>query len=161
MSSHLGAIRRVVEAFERSDWTEIDVRSGGVRVHLATGAPSARSTAHDETGGSPPGAAIDDACAAPPAPTPPAAPAPPPGTHVVVAPSPGIFWRAPEPGASPFIALGDLVDASVTVCIVEVMKLMNHLKAGVSGEVVAVYGENGVTVQQGDVLIAIAPSGPS
>ena len=37
MSSSLDAIRRVVEAFERSDWSEIDVRSGDVRVHLATG----------------------------------------------------------------------------------------------------------------------------
>ncbi len=66
------------------------------------------------------------------------APALPAGAHVVVSPSPGIFWRSPEPGAPPFADIGDVVDASATVCIVEVMKLMNHVKAGVSGEVVAV-----------------------
>ena len=80
------------------------------------------------------------------------------GAHVVVSPSPGILWRSPEPGAPPFADVGDVVDASATVCIVEVMKLMNHVKAGVSGEVVAVYVENGVAVQKGEPLFAIAPS---
>jgi biotin carboxyl carrier protein len=47
------------------------------------------------------------------------------------------------------------------VCIVEVMKLMTHVKAGVTGEVVAVYGKNGVSVQKGEALFAIAPSEPS
>jgi biotin carboxyl carrier protein len=76
----------------------------------------------------------------------------------VVAPSPGIFWRSPEPGAPPFADVGDTIDASATVCIVEVMKLMNHLKAEVGGTVVAVYGVNGVAVQKGEPLFAIAPS---
>ena len=86
---------------------------------------------------------------------------PPAGAHVVVSPSPGIFWRSPEPGLPPFADLGHTVDASATVCIIEVMKLMNHVKAGVSGEVVAVYGENGVAIQKGQALFAIAPPGSS
>ncbi|RPI05274.1 MAG: acetyl-CoA carboxylase, biotin carboxyl carrier protein, partial [Actinobacteria bacterium] len=77
--------------------------------------------------------------------------------HVVVSPSPGIFWRSPEPGLPPFADLGLSVDASATVCIVEVMKLMNHVKAGVSGDVVAVYCDNGVAVRKGQALFAIAP----
>jgi biotin carboxyl carrier protein len=79
---------------------------------------------------------------------------------VVVSPSPGIFWRSPEPGAPPFADVGDTIDASATVCIVEVMKLMNHLKADVDGTVVAVYGVNGVAVEKGQPLFAIAPSTP-
>ena len=74
----------------------------------------------------------------------------------MVAPSPGIFWRSPEPGLPAFADVGDVVEASATVCIVEVMKLMNHVKAGVSGEVVAVYCDNGVAVQKGQALFAIA-----
>jgi acetyl-CoA carboxylase biotin carboxyl carrier protein len=161
VSSDLEAIRRVVDAFERSDWAEIDVRTGGVRVHLAACDPSgvpAGPRAGDRTA-SPASTAAPDAAAvrAPSADAP--APELPPGTHVVVSPSPGICWRSPEPGAPHFVDVGDDIDASATVCIVEVMKLMSHLKAGVSGRVVAVYGENGVAVEQGQPLFAIAPPG--
>ena len=83
------------------------------------------------------------------------------GAHVVVSPSPGILWRSPQPGAPPFADIGDVVDASSTVGIVEVMKLMTHVKAGVSGEIVAVCVDNGVAVQKGAPLFAIAPSGSS
>ncbi len=79
----------------------------------------------------------------------------------MVTPSPGVFWRAPEPGLPPFVDVGDVVDASATVCIIEVMKLMNHLKAGVSGTVVAVYGRNGEAVGKGEAMFAISPSGPT
>lgn len=156
MSSAEEAIKRVVEAFERSDWSEIDIRSGDLRVHLSTVAAQSPPTAVPIAAGRP---EPDDAAA--PEPDPPATPsaAPPPtGAHVVVAPSPGILWRSPEPGLPPFADVGQTVDASATMCIIEVMKLMNHVKAGVSGEVVAVYGENGVVVHNGQALFAIAPS---
>ena len=107
------------------------------RLAAATGRP-----APDDAGDDPAGAATDRPATA-------SATPPPTGAHVVVSPSPGILWRSPEPGAPPFADVGDVVDASATVCIVEVMKLMNHVKAGVSGEVVAVYVENGVAVQKG------------
>lgn len=156
MSDPVEAIRRVVAAFERSDWTEIDVRWGDVRVHLSTrddGSAHAASTA---------GTLLERPT---PAEAPEPAPArvevvPPEGAHVVVAPTPGIFWRAPEPGAPPFAEVGERVEAAATVCIVEVMKLMNHLKAGARGEVLAVYAGNGEPVAQGQPLFAIAPSGP-
>lgn len=156
VSSDLEAIKRVVDAFERSDWAEIDVRSGGVRVHLAAGSPSgsavtpAFAPAVARADGTP--APVDRVADA-------VAPALPAGAHVVVSPSPGICWRSPEPGAPHFVDVGDEIDGSATLCIVEVMKLMSHLKAGVSGRVVAVYGENGVAVEQGQPLFAIAPSG--
>jgi acetyl-CoA carboxylase biotin carboxyl carrier protein len=158
-SSDLEAIKRVVAAFERSDWAEIDVRAGGVRVHIAAGDPSGSAVAAPGIGArrpADPAAANvtataveqhDDLVALPP------------GAHVVVSPSPGICWRSPEPGAPHFVDLGDEIDESATVCIVEVMKLMSHLKAGVSGRVVAVYGENGVAVELGQPLFAIAPTG--
>ena len=76
-----------------------------------------------------------------------------------MSPSPGIFWRSPEAGLPPFADAGHPGVAAATVCIVEVMKLMNHVKAGVSGVVVAVYVENGAAVHKGQALFAIAPSG--
>jgi acetyl-CoA carboxylase biotin carboxyl carrier protein len=167
VSSSRDAIRRVVEAFERSDWSEIDVRSGSLRVHLSV---SATTSSPDTTSGQPrpaatvPGGSFDDAGTRADAGSDPPATAsaepPPTGAHVVVSPSPGIFWRSPEPGRPPFVDLGHTVEASATVCIVEVMKLMNHVKASVRGEVVAVYCENGAAVQKDQALFAIAPSEP-
>jgi acetyl-CoA carboxylase biotin carboxyl carrier protein len=163
VSSSLEAIKRVIAAFERSDWTEIDVRAGDVRVHLAAGEPTTPPALRPivtaapaaETGietGAEPGIETGEAPA-----TTDSFPA---GAHVVVSPSPGIIWRSPEPGAPPFVTAGDVVDASLTVCIVEVMKLMSHVKAGAAGEVVGVYVDNGVSVEKGAPLFAIAPSGP-
>jgi len=161
VSSPEEAIKRVVEAFERSEWTEIDVRWGDVRVHLSTSALD--GTAPPPAGGARdavPSADREPAVAAPDGSTI-AADAPPPGAHLVVSPSPGIFWRSPEPGLPPFADVGDAVEASATVCIVEVMKLMNHVKAGAAGTVLAVYGDNGVAVRKGQPLFAIAPAGTS
>jgi acetyl-CoA carboxylase biotin carboxyl carrier protein len=163
VSSSHDAVKRVVEAFERSDWSEIDVRSGSLRVHLSTSAPAATSdpsgaptatgrSASDEHDVRAPEVEALATTSSNPQPT---------GAQVVASPSPGIFWRSPEPGLPPFTDVGHTVDASATVCIVEVMKLMNHVKAGISGEVVAVYCDNGKTVRKGQALFAIAPSGSS
>lgn len=160
MSRDLEGIRRVVAAFEQSDWAEIDVRFGAVRVHLVAGEHGATAASHLPSTASPSPVRPpvgDDRGAVPAART---AEPPPDGAHLVVSPSPGIFWRSPEPGAPPFAEVGDRVDMTSTMCIVEVMKLMNHIKADVHGVVVAVYGENGVAVQQGEPLFAIVPAGP-
>jgi acetyl-CoA carboxylase biotin carboxyl carrier protein len=159
VSSPEEAIKRVVEAFERSEWSEIDVRWGDVRVHLstspldgsATPAPAGAARAAAPGVDAESASQVADSAAQPSG-------EPPAGAHLVVSPSPGIFWRSPEPGSPPFADVGDAVEASVTVCIVEVMKLMNHVKAGAAGIVVAVYGENGVAVRKGQPLFAIAPS---
>jgi biotin carboxyl carrier protein len=165
VSSSQDAIKRVVEAFERSDWSEIDVRMGNVRVHLSTGAATdgatrgVRSSVPDRAVAPDPPAAGESAGAAEATAAPPDGP--PAGAQLVVSPSPGILWRSPEPGLPPFAEVGDVVQASATVCIVEVMKLMNHVKAGVSGEIVAVYGGNGAAVDKGQALFAIVPTGAS
>lgn len=155
VSSSIEGIRRVVEAFDRSDWTEIDVRTGDVRVHLAAGAATRTTVSSPD-----PDRKVDAGPGSGHEPAPAGDVSPPDGAHVVVAPSPGIFWRSPQPGAPPFADVGAHVDASATVCIIEVMKLMNHLKAAVSGTVLEVYGDNGVAVRQGQPLFAIRPDGP-
>jgi acetyl-CoA carboxylase biotin carboxyl carrier protein len=86
-----------------------------------------------------------------------AAPAAPAG-HRVTAPSVGLFWRSPKPGAPPFVEVGDEVRPDDTVCIVEVMKLMNHVRAGVAGTVRAVHPQNGEMVEHGDPLFTIEPA---
>jgi acetyl-CoA carboxylase biotin carboxyl carrier protein len=80
-----------------------------------------------------------------------------PGAHVVRAPMVGTFYRAPAPGAAPFVAAGQAVGVDTTVCIIEVMKLMNSIEAGVAGVVKEILVENGAGVEYGTPLVAIEP----
>lgn len=154
MSRDIEAVRRVIEAFEKSDWTEIDVRAGGVRVHLSAEASAAAGAASPAgrrvPAGRPQRTTTDGSVRTEPTASPPA------GAHVVHAPCPGIFWRSPQPGAPPFADFGQHVDAGTTMCIVEVMKLMNHVKAGVAGTVVAVLVQDGTPVAKDAPLFAVA-----
>jgi acetyl-CoA carboxylase biotin carboxyl carrier protein len=77
------------------------------------------------------------------------------GLREIVSPSVGVFWRAPSPTSPPFVSEGDTVGEGDTVCIVEVMKLMNHVAAAVSGTVRGVLAENGQTVERGQPLFLV------
>jgi acetyl/propionyl-CoA carboxylase alpha subunit len=76
----------------------------------------------------------------------------------VVAPGVGTFYRAPAPGEPPFVDVGTAVEESTQVCILEVMKLMNAVVAGVRGTIAEVCVENGAAVQYGDVLFRVRAS---
>jgi acetyl-CoA carboxylase biotin carboxyl carrier protein len=75
----------------------------------------------------------------------------------VKAPMVGTFYRAPAPGAPPFVEVGSLVSDDDTVCIIEVMKLMNSIKAGCRGRVAEICAENGALVEFGQTLMVIEP----
>jgi len=78
--------------------------------------------------------------------------------HAVVAPLPGVFYRAPKPGAAPFVEVGDEVEADTVVCILETMKLMNAIVAGADGRVAEICLDNGAPAEQETVLIWVRPS---
>lgn len=163
MSSDLEVIKAIVDAFERSDWAEIDVSSGSLRIHLST-QPQAVAGSAPAIPAAQPAVRTDNdlgdhataADAADVGPT--KAAVIPDGAHVVLSPSPGIFWRSPHPGAPPFADLGDNVQSGSTLGIVEVMKLMNHISSSIPGTVVGVFVENGMRVDRGDALFAVQPS---
>ncbi|WP_422740154.1 acetyl-CoA carboxylase biotin carboxyl carrier protein [Micromonospora sp. WMMD729] len=103
------------------------------------------------------------------APTPPptaAVPGPPaalirppvPGRTAVRAPIVGTFYRASEPGARPFVAVGDLVRPGQPVGIVEAMKLMNEVSAERAGRVVAILVEDGQPVEYDQPLVELDPA---
>ena len=77
---------------------------------------------------------------------------------VVKSPIVGTFYRASEPGATPFAEVGDTVKTGQVLCIIEAMKLMNEINAECDGDVVKVYVENGQAVQYGERLFAIKPA---
>jgi len=71
----------------------------------------------------------------------------------------GTFYRSPEPGAKPFVEVGQTVTPDTTVCIIEVMKLMNSLSAGSSGRVTHLLVDDAEAVDMGQALIVIDPKG--
>ena len=95
-----------------------------------------------------------------PVPAPEAAPAPAPaapqqtGTPLT-SPMVGTFYRAPSPGADPFVKVGDTVKKGQVVCIIEAMKLLNEIEAEVSGTVKEILVDNGCPVEFGQPLFVI------
>jgi acetyl-CoA carboxylase biotin carboxyl carrier protein len=79
------------------------------------------------------------------------------GLAIVAAPLPGTFYRAARPGADPFVQVGDLVSAETVIGIVETMKLMNSVPAGIPGRVSKICLENGDFASAGATLMLIEP----
>lgn len=170
-------LRELLAAFEASSWQEMSVSVAGDTLQVSrrdstagpvpatTASPAVTASAADEVLGLAPAppAAMAPAPDMVPAAAPSgdgAGPSTPPdakGTPVP-APSVGLFWRAPSPGAAPFVDVGTQVGPEDTVGIVEVMKLMNRVPAGVAGIVTAVLVANGGMVEHGQPLVLIDPS---
>jgi len=146
-------IKALLRMFEGSSIHELEVESGEERVRLVRSAPQAAAALH----------------AAPPPPPPPAAeaaPAPASGGNgtaapgaaegdVLKAPVVGTFYRAPSPGAAPFVEIGQSVKAGDVVCIVEAMKMMNHIEADKTGVVGEIFVEDGEPIEFDQPLISI------
>ena len=80
------------------------------------------------------------------------------GLATITAPLPGTFYRAPRPGADPFVQVGDAVTPDTVVAIVETMKLMNPVHAGTTGRVARIALENGDFAPLGTTLMLIEPA---
>jgi len=134
---------------------EFSLRLGDLDISLSRGAAGSAPAAPA------PGPAVPMA----PAPVPGTAAAPDaaapfqPGGLAIKSPMVGTFYRAPEPGAPPFVEVGQQVESDTTVCIIEVMKLMNSIPAGAAGVVRQILVPDGGAVEYGQVLLVIEPGG--
>lgn len=88
-----------------------------------------------------------------------AASAPDANVHDVQSPLLGTFYRSPKPGAPPFVDVGSVVDEDTTVAIIEVMKLMNTVRAGVRGTVTEVLASDGALVEFEQPLLRVRKAG--
>ncbi len=77
----------------------------------------------------------------------------------IESPMVGIFYRAPQPGAPPFVEVGDVVSTGQTLCLLEAMKLFNELKADAEGRVRSIHADNGQAVEFGTLLFELEPVG--
>jgi acetyl-CoA carboxylase biotin carboxyl carrier protein len=75
----------------------------------------------------------------------------------ITSPLLGTFYRAPKPGSPPFVEIGSAVDEDSVIAIVEVMKLMNTVRAGVKGVIAEILPADESLVEFGDVLMRARP----
>ncbi len=146
-------IKKLIELIEESDVAEIEIREGEESVRISR-----------MGGGAVMPAPMPPAYAAPaPAPAAPMDAAPAgdaPATaeasgHLVRSPMVGTFYRSPSPGAAPFVEVGQTVQSGDVICIVEAMKMMNHIEADRSGKIGAILVEDGQPVEFDQALISI------
>jgi acetyl-CoA carboxylase biotin carboxyl carrier protein len=79
------------------------------------------------------------------------------GGMTIESPMLGVFYRAPSPGAPPFVDVGTRVETDTIVCLIEVMKMMNSVPAGVAGTIAEVHVENAQAVEYGQPLFRVEP----
>jgi acetyl-CoA carboxylase biotin carboxyl carrier protein len=77
----------------------------------------------------------------------------------IPAPLLGTFYRAPKPGAPPFVEVGSTVEEDTVVAIIEVMKLMNTVRAGVAGTISEILAQDGALVEYGEPILRVRKAG--
>jgi acetyl-CoA carboxylase biotin carboxyl carrier protein len=128
-------IREILRLIDESDLEELRIESGDLSLHVLRGdaAAAVRPDGEDEDGAAP-GDLL-----------------------TIAAPMLGTFYRASAPGAEPFVDVGARVEPDTVVCLIEVMKMMNSIPAGVDGTIVDVCAQNAELVEHGAPLFQVRP----
>jgi acetyl-CoA carboxylase biotin carboxyl carrier protein len=141
-------VREILRIIDESELTELRIDTDGFSLHVVKGdrgavasTPPARPSPRDEP---------ESERAREPAASD--------GHTTIPAPMLGTFYRAEAPGKPPFVEVGSRVEPDTTVCIIEVMKMMNSVSAGVSGTVAEVVAENAQLVEYGEPLFRVEPA---
>ena len=144
-------IQKLIELIQGSDITEIEIREGEESVRISRGSNVTMVAAPQPMMHAMPHAPAPAPAAAAPA----AAPAEPAG-HLVRSPMVGTFYRSPSPGSAAFVQVGQSVKPGDVICIVEAMKMMNHIEADKAGTIAAILAEDGQPVEFDQPLVSIA-----
>jgi acetyl-CoA carboxylase biotin carboxyl carrier protein len=150
----LRKLKKLIDLVEESGIAELEITEGEEKVRISrNNSASAPVTATMSPAAGVPLAAAPPAAGAAPAAGEPAAPQA--EGHVLKSPMVGTYYRAPTPGAKPFVEVGQTVNEGETVCIIEAMKLLNEIEADRSGVIKAILVENGQPVEYGHALMVI------
>jgi acetyl-CoA carboxylase biotin carboxyl carrier protein len=147
-------VREILRIIDESELDELSIETEGFSLRVRKGAGPADARAQ----------AVLPRTSSERAPATPDGPAPVSsqdanGLAAIPSPMLGTFYRAEAPGAAPFVEVGARVGPETTVCIIEVMKMMNSVPAGVSGTIAEIVPENGQLVEYGDPLFRVTPEG--
>jgi acetyl-CoA carboxylase biotin carboxyl carrier protein len=146
-------IKELIALIRKNDLSEFSLEQEGFKITLKRGGEFSAVL--------PAAASYPPVALQAPRPAPALAPAPGPGplpSHEgkeILSPMVGTFYSAPSPDAAPFISVGQQVSSETTICIIEAMKVMNEIKAEVTGVVTEVLAENGKPVQYGQPLFRV------
>jgi acetyl-CoA carboxylase biotin carboxyl carrier protein len=135
-------VREILRLIDESKLDELRIETSEFKLHVRYGgAPAAEDVGEPKAeSSSPVPAAASD------------------GARTIEAPMLGTFYRAEAPGAAPFVDVGTEVDPGTVVCLIEVMKMMNSIQAGVAGKIVEICAENAQLVEYGDPLFRVEPA---
>jgi acetyl-CoA carboxylase biotin carboxyl carrier protein len=160
-------VAEIMRLVEQSNFDELTLEMDGIKLCLRRGeadhlrsvlGPQARAAGAAPGSAAPRPAAADPAVAVTatsPSPLPPVDP----NIHEVASPLLGTFYRAPKPGAAPFVEVGGQVEEETVVAIIEVMKLMNTVRAGVRGTVTEILVADGALAEYGQTLLRVRKVG--
>ena len=163
MSLTAADVAEIMRVLEGSSFDEVVLEIDGLKLVMKRGAVESRADGAPAPASAPapPIATPAVAPAAAPATTAPSVPPAPvdPNSQDVTSPLLGTSYRAPKPGAAPFVEVGSLVAEDTVVAIVEVMKLMNTVRAGVRGTVSEILMRDGALVEYGETLLRVRKAG--
>ena len=148
-------VSAILQVLEDSSFDELSLEMDGVKLTLRRGEASVGETATPR----PAAPAPSPEPKTPPAKAAPAAASADPNAIDVPSPMLGVFYRAPKPGEPPFVEVGAVVQEDTIIGIIEVMKLMNTVRAGVRGEVTEILAENGALVEFDQTLLRVRKAG--
>jgi len=144
-------VRAILALLDASTFDELHIETDDLKLSLSrNGAPAASAALVP--------APVPAASPAPrPAAPAPAAPADTSDLVDIPAPMLGLFYRAPKPGAEPYVTVGATIAPDTVIGIIEVMKLMNSVPAGLAGEVVAIVAQDATLVEYGQPILRVRP----
>jgi acetyl-CoA carboxylase biotin carboxyl carrier protein len=143
-------VAEILRLVEDSSFDELSLEFDGLKLNFKRGA-----TGESVVATAPPSAAETSRMDPPP----PAAMAADPTLQAVCSPMLGTFYCAPKPGAPPYVTVGSAVEEDTIVGIIEVMKLMNTIRAQVRGTVAEIRVADGALVEYGEMLLRVRTSG--
>jgi acetyl-CoA carboxylase biotin carboxyl carrier protein len=155
MSLTAAEVAEILRLVEGSTFDEFSLELDGLKLNFKRGADGSESPERSAGAASPSAAPSPSAAASASIAAPPAVAAADPNVHSVYAPMLGTFFRAPKPGEPPYVGVGDVVEEDTIVGIIEVMKLMNTVRAEVGGAVAEILVADGALVEYGEILLRI------
>ncbi len=147
----LRKLKTLIDLVADSGIAELEITEGEGKVRIVKFSQAAQAVAPVQAVAAAPVEAAPAPAAAPAAPVAP----PEPVGHTVKAPMVGTFYRSPNPGASPFVEVGQAVKEGEPLCIIEAMKLLNEIEADKAGVIKEILLENGEPVEYGQPLFII------
>ena len=134
-------VSEILRIIDESDLDELRVETEGLSLHVLRGGAAPRRAEPGRRAAEPesrpgPHASAEDGL-------------------TIMAPTIGVFYRAPAPGEAPFVEVGTRVEPDTIVCIIEVMKMMNSIPAGIAGTIAEIHVENAQAVEYGQPLFRV------